>query len=130
MMPMGPEALMVRSKMDARLELAEFMRLEYSQGDATGVEAEIRAQLEQRPRVPTVTRRIQLWSKRLLARPARETRTRVEAPMGAIALPDDCRRDALVLGGATLAALAATRREARPEVHAAPIAALPVQGRW
>ncbi len=128
-MPMGPEALMVRSKMDARLELAEFMRLEYSRGDATSVEAEIRAELDLRPRAHPLARRLQRWTGRLLRRPEADPAEALAARTPMVPMPQDYLREGRTLAGATLASLPAARAAVGPGGKATPITAVPVLSR-
>ena len=112
MMPVGPEALMVQYKMDARVELAEFLQLEYRQGDARALAAGIGLAAEvDRSRRP-VAERLSLW---LRGRLVREVRP-IAAGLAAEACPQSV---------APLAALPAARTGTRPEEGAPSLSAIP-----
>jgi hypothetical protein len=115
-MPMGPEALMVRSKTDARLELAEFMRLEYARGDARWVEAQFRSDVELLPSELALAPRLRDWIGKL--GPRRKDRS--------AALPDQLRRESDAPAGTSLAAMPAGRVERDPLAGRAPLAAAPI----
>lgn len=126
---MGPEALMVRSRTDARVDLAEFTRLEYAGCDGRALEGWVRSEMESRPDERAVTQRLRRWGKRLLRRydgkPAgRAVRHGIAADASAEGLVA-----ARPLSGTTLAAMPASLGGVGPEGKAAPIAAVPVLAR-
>ena len=126
MMPMGPEALMVRSKIDARVELAEFLRLEYSRADGWVVGAMIRGELDRYPPGPAPAQRLRQWGRRLLRRgdgPGAESPAVRALPGQASAEGRTARR---ARSGVTLAAMPAGRGARGAEEGSAPIAAIPV----
>jgi len=116
MMPVGPEALIVQSKIDARVELAEFLRLEYGRSDARAVVAGILLAAEApRARRPMGERLVR-WARRQFGRDA---------------VPLEAKRAAGGAGplGAPLAAMPAARAGLRPEEGAPCLSAVPALGR-
>ena len=116
MIPLGPEALMVKSSMDARVELAEFLRLEYAGADLRSMDARMRREAEAaRGDVPS--------RRPLLSRARRWFRDDKDRAVASNA------SDVPSLSGATLAAMPAARAGACPEGPAAPLSVLPASAR-
>jgi hypothetical protein len=112
MMPVGPEALMVQSKTDARVELAEFLQLEYRRGDARALAAGIGLAPEvYRSRRPAIER-LRLWLRGPVGRAVRSSADHLGA---------DARSQSL----APLAALPAARAGMRPEEGTTSLSAIP-----
>jgi hypothetical protein len=129
MMRMGPEALLVKSKMDPRAELAEYARLEYSCADVHAIEARIRTELEYLPVRRSVGRRFLRWGqRRLRGEEDRAEAGRTVAPH-AVEIAAAGSVQARALSGATLAAMPAMRAGSRPERMMGPISAAPILGR-
>jgi|GEM_PF-6911981 len=66
MMGMGPEALLLKSKVDPRAELAEYARLGYSRMEVRAVDAMIRRELEYLPVRRSAVQRLLGWGKKRL----------------------------------------------------------------
>jgi len=126
---MGPEALLVRSRVDPRVELAEYALRDCSRPEVRAVEEMIRRELACLPVRRSAAQRLLGWGRKRLRRddvplavaPA-VWRERAEAPTKAGA-------PARALGEATLAAMPAVRAGVRPDRAGPLIAALPVYAR-
>jgi hypothetical protein len=64
MIGMGPEALLLKSRIDPRAELAEYARLEYPRAEVLAVEARIRSELENLPGKRSIAGRLLGWRRK------------------------------------------------------------------
>ncbi len=68
MMRMGPEALLVKSRVEPRVDLEEFARTEYRVIEYRAVETRVRAELEYFPPSRSVSGRLAHWGQRWFRR--------------------------------------------------------------
>jgi hypothetical protein len=122
----GPEALMVQSRIDPRVELAEFARMEYRFADMRSVEATIRGELKYLPVRRSASRRLLRWAHARLR--GEEVRV-VGSPAGrslAVGIAAERAAGLPALQGPALAAIPAARAGTRAERAAVPISAAPL----
>jgi hypothetical protein len=128
-MPMGPEAVLVRSRSNPRSGLAEFARLEYPRLDPRSVEAMVevasRPPSANSPGLLGLFGRAPKWLRRGDVRIAAS----VAARRTAVEIAEERVTRARPLAPAPLAALPGIRSGLRPEGAARPISAVPVFGR-
>jgi len=125
MVQVGPEALLVKSRVDPRAELAQYVHVKGSRGDVRATEAFLRRELAYLPVKRSAVQRLFGWGKK----PARFD----AAPLGAgpvvwpkgIESGSKSMADAREFAGTGLAALPAVRAGARPQGAPTPISALP-----
>jgi len=132
MMRLGPEALLVASRVAPRADLVQYGQLEYARSDVLWVEAAVHARLEVMPVKRSTTAALLSWGRKwfrradlrvapIAASPAVRPRAAGTATMGGAA----ARR----ASQAPLAALPTTRTGFRPEGEPSSISAVPLYGR-
>jgi hypothetical protein len=126
---MGPEGLLVNARIDPRVELAEYARLEYPERGPLYVEGWLRSEAAFLPARKTPSQRLLRWAARRLhlgrAVPERGAEA-TGAPLSAVA---EEIADARELMSAPLAALPAYRAVRVRRRDAVPLSALPALGR-
>lgn len=118
---MGPESLLVKSRVDPRVELAQYALRDGARVEARVVEEMLRRELELFPARHSAVRRLLRWG--------RERLRRDDVPLAGGPAVWRAREgaEARELADATLAAMPAMRAPAAPEGASAPLSAIP---RW
>jgi hypothetical protein len=122
MMRMGPEAAMVKSKMDPRAELARIARTDYRIVDVRALYARLPIEAEYLPPTRSPAQRFLRWGQHWLRRGGAPANGGPLAAAPAMARPPEGRE----VRCAGLAAMPAALARAGPERPAAPISGLPL----
>ena len=121
MMRMGPEALMVKSNLDFRAELAQIARTDYRILDIRALDARLPIEVEYLPATRSPAQRLVRWGQRWLRREAARANIRPLAAAPAVArLPGE-----RTIQGAGLAAMPAAIARGAPEGPATQLSGFP-----
>jgi hypothetical protein len=129
MMPLGPEALLVGSRTDARVELAEFLRLEYAGVEPRYAIAIVRREVEPVPARRPPADRLRRWARSWLRRDDEQRAADPEVGSRARGARADGVAAGATLGGATLAAMPAIQGGPCAEGGPLSLSAMPALGR-
>lgn len=118
---MGPEALMVKSAMDFRAELAQIARTDYRIVDVRAFDARLPVEVEYLPATRSPAQRLVRWGQRWLRREDARANNGPLAGAPALARPPEGR----AIQGAGLAAMPAAVARGAPEGPAIQLSGLP-----